>query len=214
LTFSTRAPGCCLADRHSLPEQAGSASGRALFSPCGHYRWWLQRLWRPEAPRLLFIGLNPSRADGRHDDPTLRRLIGFARAWGYGSLEVVNLFARVSASPAALRRCADPVGNHCDPWIRRCLRRCREADGPPGLWLGWGNGGAWRRRDRAVLELLAAQGVRPLCLGLTAAGQPRHPLYLPRSGRLQPFAPSWVDVPAPFAAAPSCPASPVATPST
>ena len=82
----------------------------AQFSPCGRYRWWLQRCWDPQRPPLLFIGLNPSRADAQRDDPTLRRLLGFARAWGYGGLEVLNLFARISASPAALRRCADPVG--------------------------------------------------------------------------------------------------------
>lgn len=213
-TISTRAPSRCPAVRHSLPEQAG-ANGRAEFSPCGHYRWWLLRLWEPEAPRLLFLGLNPSRADGRRDDPTLRRLIGFARAWGYGGLEVLNLFGRISASPAALRRCSDPVGNHCDAWIRRRLRRvCREEGGQPGLWLGWGNGGSWRGRDRAVLGLLAAQGCRPHCLGLTAVGQPRHPLYQPRTGRLQPFTPSWGNIHDPIAAASPCPAFPVATPST
>ena len=76
----------------------------AAFSPCGQYRWWLERLWQPAAPRLLFIGLNPSRADGQRNDPTLRRLLGFAQRWGYGSLEVLNLFARVSPSPAVLRR--------------------------------------------------------------------------------------------------------------
>ncbi len=163
----------------------------------------------------MFIGLNPSRADGRCDDPTLRRLIGFARTWGYGGLEVLNLFARVSASPAALRRCRDPVGDGGDAWIRRRWRSvCREPGGPPCLWLGWGNGGAWRGRDREVLELLAAEGGRPLCLGVTAAGMPRHPLYQPRTGRLQPFAPSWGDAHPSAAAAPPCPAFPVATPFT
>ena len=186
-----------------------------MFSPCGHYRWWLIRLWRPQAPRLLFIGLNPSRANGRCDDPTLRRLIGFANAWGYGSLEVLNLFGRISVSPAALRRCRDPVGDRCDAWIRRRLWAVgRKSGGVPSLWLGWGNGGSWQSRDRAVLQLLAAQGDRPHCLGRTAAGQPRHPLYVPRAGRLQPFAPSWGEDHASIAAVSSCPAYPVAMPST
>ena len=52
---------------------AGSAascalSGGAAFSACGHYRWWLQRLWAPERPRVLVVGLNPSRADAQRDD--------------------------------------------------------------------------------------------------------------------------------------------------
>jgi len=163
----------------------------AQFSPCGRYRWWLQRCWDPQRPPLLFIGLNPSRADAQRDDPTLRRLLGFARAWGYGGLEVLNLFARISASPAALRRCADPVGAENDRWLQQRL----EAQPPGGaLWLGWGNGGAWRGRDQQVLALLerwaapgCERGVHPrlLALGLTASGQPRHPLYAP--GDAQPL---------------------------
>ena len=157
----------------------------AAFSACGHYRWWLQRRWAAERPVLLFVGLNPSRADGRHNDPTLRRLIGFASTWGYGGLEVLNLFARISASPAVLRRAADPVGPHTDAWIRRRLRAQPQAP----LWLGWGNHGPWRGRDRAVLALLA--GRRLLCLGCTASGQPRHPLYLPATAPLRPWHSAW-----------------------
>jgi hypothetical protein len=162
---------------------------RAVFSPCGHYRWWLERAWEPQRPRLIFIGLNPSRADGQRDDPTLRRLQGFAMRWGYGALEVLNLFARISPSPAVLRRAADPVGGEADAWIR-----ARLAAKPHGaLWLGWGNHGGWRGRDLAVLALLQ-QGLAPagtgrpcLCLGVTASGRPRHPLYLPADLAPQPW---------------------------
>jgi hypothetical protein len=156
------------------------ALASASFSACGHYRWWLERVWAPERPRLLFIGLNPSRADGRRDDPTLRRLLGFARSWGYGALEVLNLFARISPSPALLRRAADPLGPHNDAWIGARLAAQPQAP----LWLGWGNQGSWRHRDRAVLALLPGRAC--IALGCTASGQPRHPLYLP--ARAQPRA--------------------------
>ena len=187
--------------------------GTAAFSPCGQYRWWLERVWQPAAPRLLFIGLNPSRADGQRDDPTLRRLVGFAQRWGYGSLEVLNLFARISPSPAVLRRAADPVGAEADAWLRHRLLAQPQAP----VWLGWGNQGAWQGRDRAVRALL--QG-RPLwSLGLTAAGQPRHPLYVAGTVALQPLV--WhnpkalghpVDTPDALPAAIPCPVSPAATP--
>ncbi len=154
--------------------------GAAAFSACGQYRWWLERVWAPEGPRLLFIGLNPSRADARRDDPTLRRLVGFARGWGYGALEVLNLFARISPSPAVLRRSADPVGAETDAWIRRRLALWPEAP----LWLGWGNQGAWQGRDRQVRVLLVGRAC--LQLGTTASGQPRHPLYWPATALLQP----------------------------
>jgi len=160
---------------------AATPSGCARFSRCGRYRWWLRRRWDPGAPPLLFIGLNPSRADGERDDPTLRRLLHFARDWGYGELEVLNLFAAVSPSPAALRRLADPQGSEADSWIRRRLVACPTAP----LWLGWGAHGGWRGRDRAALRLL--RGRRLLALGATRGGHPRHPLYLPASACLQPW---------------------------
>lgn len=154
--------------------------GAAAFSACGHYRWWLERVWALEGPRLLFIGLNPSRADGGRDDATLRRLVGFARCWGYGALEVLNLFARISPSPALLSRVVDPVGAETDAWILR--RLAAEPEAP--LWLGWGNQGARQGRDQEVRALLA--GRICLQLGTTASGQPRHPLYLPGTLQLQP----------------------------
>ena len=59
----------------------------ALLSPCGCYRYALWRRWEP-GPQVLFIMLNPSTADELTDDPTIRRCIGFARSWGFGSLAV------------------------------------------------------------------------------------------------------------------------------
>lgn len=155
-----------------------STFAAAGFSPCGGYRWWLKRGWQPQLPPLVFIGLNPSLADAERHDPTLRRIVGFARAWGYGSVTLVNLFARISPSPAALRRCLDPVGVHNDLWLQRAL------DGST-VWLGWGNHGRWQGRAQHVLALLqAATPVPPLlALGLTAQGQPRHPLYAPAASR-------------------------------
>lgn len=169
--------------------QGGAVGGDAAFSSCGHYRWWLERVWAPQWPRLIFIGLNPSRADRQRDDPTLRRLQGFARSWGYGALEVLNLFARISPTSAALRRVADPVGAESEDWLR--LRLAAHAGA--ALWLGWGNQGGWGDRDLAVLALLqhrlAAEGSRRpcLCLGVTASGRPRHPLYLAADLAPQPW---------------------------
>lgn len=160
---------------HSLPESPREEpvrgglvrSGGARFSRCGGYRWWLERCWRPEAPRLLFVGLNPSRADADRDDPTLRRLIGFAREWGFGAVEVVNLFSAITSRPAALRRHADPIGSGTDAWIRRRAAASEVA----AIWLGWGVTGGWLQRDHAVLRLLQRAGALERCgvVGLTAA---------------------------------------------
>ena len=135
-----------------------SASDASL-SPDGRYRWWLRRRWSTEGASLLFIGLNPSRADARADDPTLRRLIGFAKGWGYGELLVLNLFARRSPHPAALRSVTDPVGDRNDAVLSEQAERWSELalrgplppehgrDGPqqPAVLVegedeGWGEG--------------------------------------------------------------------------
>ena len=187
------------------------APADAAFSACGRYRWWLWRQWHRERPLLLFVGLNPSRADGARDDATLRRLVGFARQWDYGSLLVLNLFARISPSPALLRRAADPVGAETDAWLQRALTGTVAAAGgsigvPAAVWLGWGNRGTWLGRDRQVLALLGSRAPL-LCLGLTRQGQPRHPLYAPAGTNPQAWgildtrtASPW---PAPLAATPS-----------
>lgn len=187
------------------------ATGRAAFSRCRQYRWWLERVWEPQGSRLLFIGLNPSRADHRHDDPTLRRLMAFAAGWGYGGLEVLNLFARISPSPAALAQAADPVGAANAAWLRRRLRAADRYASPGLIWLGWGNGGRRSGQDERVLKLLAPHQPRLACLGLTAAGAPLHPLYQPAASLLRPYGPSCGRS---AAAAAPWPAPPVATPST
>ena len=59
----------------------------------GNYRYLLWREWDSQSKTVSFIMLNPSRADAEINDPTITRCINFARSWGYGRLEIVNLFA-------------------------------------------------------------------------------------------------------------------------
>jgi hypothetical protein len=125
--------------------------------------------------------LNPSTADATQDDPTIRRCIGFARAWGYGALEVVNLFACRATDPERLRRVPDPVGPENDRHILRAVRRASETV------VAWGNRGVHLGRHDAVLRLLRRRRVAVHCLGRTQAGHPRHPLYLRTDAPLMPF---------------------------
>lgn len=170
----------------------------ADFSPCGNYRWLLCRsILGPSADEplkvLLFVGLNPSLADSGRDDPTLRRLRGFALDWGYHQLVVLNLFGKISASPAALRRCQDPVGPDSDRVLMSWFERW---SGSPAwdLWLGWGEAGSLLGRDQEVEMMIArALALRPpasppLVIGTTRSGQPRHPLYVAAGRLLFPWA--------------------------
>ena len=146
-------------------------SGAAL-SDCGRYRWALWRRWAP-GPRVLIVMLNPSTADALRDDATIRRCIGFARAWGFGALAVGNLFAFRTRSPRRLLAAQDPVGEENDRWLAR-LRRAAAL-----TVAAWGNHGAWRGRDVAVRRRLRGAQI----LRLSAQGQPVHPLYLPATLR-------------------------------
>jgi len=74
----------------------------ASFSRCGKYRYQLVRQWVDGQGCCVFIGLNPSTADHRNDDPTIRRCMGFARRWGYQKMVMINLFAYRTPHPAEL----------------------------------------------------------------------------------------------------------------
>lgn len=147
----------------------------AAFSRCGRYRYAVWRTWNPDKPRVLFIGLNPSTADARRDDPTLVRCMGFARDWGYGGVVTANLFAWRATDPRNLRQATEPVGPGNDRWLRRLV------DASTLTVAAWGNHGAWRERADRIRSRFPAL----YCLRLTAAGEPAHPLYLPK--HLTPF---------------------------
>jgi len=161
--------------------QAGGTSSGAVYSRCGTYRYLLTRLWDPAAPRLLFVMLNPSTASETRNDPTVARCEARARAMGQGAVRVANLFAFRATDPRALRTATAPLGPENDRLLAESA-----------LWAdhvicAWGNHGAHLRRAAAVCSLLRASG-RPLWhLGLTQAGQPRHPLYVRNDTVPQPW---------------------------
>jgi len=175
-----------------VPASWNGSAGAAALSGCGRYRWWLVRPCQPAGSAVLFLGLNPSRADGERDDPTLRRLRSLAGRWGHGRLLVMNLFARVGPDPALLRRALEPVGEHCDGWLATGLdwlaAQPPDPSGPPPrIWVGWGQRGALHGRGEQVLDLLRCWGGEVVCVGLTRQGQPRHPLYCRADQPPQPF---------------------------
>ncbi|GAB4455936.1 MAG: DUF1643 domain-containing protein [Armatimonadaceae bacterium] len=141
----------------------------AEFDSTGQYRYRLTRCWDDHLPRICFVMLNPSTADAEHDDPTIRRCIGFSQRWGYGSLEVVNLFAYRATLPANLFAAPDPIGPENDRFLCQAVAQAHR------VVAAWGVHGARSNRAASVLPLLGTV----YCLGCTQSGEPRHPLYLP-----------------------------------
>lgn len=117
--------------------------------------------------------LNTSTADATHDDPTIRRCIGFAKREGFGRLEVVNLYGYMATKPADLFACDEPIGDGNDEAIAEALGRADL------VVAAWGNHGTFDSdRIDAFIEIVGRSGKRMKCFGLTGEGQPKHPLYL------------------------------------
>lgn len=160
----------------------------ATFSPRRFYRYTLTRTWS-DGPILLWILLNPSTADERKNDPTLRKAIAFSKAWGFGGLVFCNLFAFRSTDPRAMKREEDPVGICNDSVL---IMAAHDAD---QVVCAWGNHGTHRDRAREVLELLqdpeemAGRVPELWCMGTNQNGTPKHPLYLAMSTKLERLLP-------------------------
>lgn len=159
----------------------------AKLSDCGTYRYSLARTWDPNLGAALFVCLNPSTADHTADDPTVRKCVGFAKRWGFGSMWVVNLFAYRATDPkdlrAAQRRGVDIVG---DPVNRQAITEA--ATVADRVVLAWGaNASSWSPYAATVTARIRADlPNRPLWhLGRTVDGQPLHPSMLAYSTPLQ-----------------------------
>jgi hypothetical protein len=150
--------------------------GSAVFSDDGVYRYRLARRWG-EGAAVLWVMLNPSTADATRDDPTIRRCIGFSRAWGFGGMEAVNLFALRATEPVVVRGHPEPVGAENDRHIAEA------AAGAGVVVVAWGAFTFARERAREATKLIAGLGLPVVCLGRTASGAPRHPLYAPGRAR-------------------------------
>jgi hypothetical protein len=162
-----------------------SAPGWAELSPCGTYRYLLGRRVGESSRAMLWVMLNPSTADATEDDATIRRCSSFARREGCGTLEVVNLFALRATDPAELRRAYDAVGSGNPAAITAAIGRTHL------IVVAWGNIHRRLGPQRHIETLLAqiAPDRGPFCLGRTAAGAPRHPLYVKGDTPLEPWAP-------------------------
>lgn len=155
----------------------------AKFSPDRKYRYRLSRVWNESVPALMWLLLNPSKADESRDDPTIRRCIGYSMNWGFGGLIVHNLFAYRSTIPMELVSiwCKDPVGIDNDAAIESDARSHQ-------VVCAWGHNVVklkleWRLKSLAPLLNLCDL----YYLKLTETGQPQHPLYLHSRLTMQPF---------------------------
>lgn len=160
----------------------------ADIDPSERYRYLLTRIWGRERSVCAFIGLSPSsyEDDAVNNNATVRRCMRYAFDWGYGGLWALNLYAHRSDTGWFAE---EPIGTRNDMYLARF---CQKAGIVVAAWGkiidSYGAGSAkFRRaqnRTRRRIEHVSAMIRRPIfCLGLASGGDPRHPLYMPRSAK-------------------------------
>src|SRR6185312_8798021 len=149
-------------------------SGRAEFSECGRYRYWLVREWGfrqytdGREPFVLWIGANPSTAEAAIDDPTIRKEIGFTRRLKYDQYVKANVMDYRATYPMDLRlRGVAPCSD------KNLSAITFLADKAAIIVCCWG---AIHKslRHHADDVLAALKGRELWCLGRNHDGSPRH----------------------------------------
>ncbi len=146
----------------------------AIFSDDRKHRFLLTRAWDESKPTIAFIGLNPSTANELTDDPTIRRVIGFARSFGYGKVFMQNLFSYVTPYPHELKKCGSMINDSNTDYLLRYAKWQSNA-----VVFCWGNFDVLGR-DKVALDMFP----NAYCLGKNANGSPKHPLYLKSDTKL------------------------------
>lgn len=148
----------------------------AVISADQKYRYLLGREWIFSSDQVftatacVFVMLNPSTADAELNDRTITRCIGYATRWGYGILQVVNLFAYRATDPDELVTAIDPVGPDNRIYLEDTIIN-------GGLVVAaWGAHHMAKRQAFEYRDILTA---RPMvALGYNKDNSPKHPLYV------------------------------------
>lgn len=163
----------------------GTARAWATFSADRRYRYLLARLWDPDGTWLSCGMLNPSSAGADRDDPTIRRVVGFARRDHFGGVLVWNAAALIATNPRELTKADDPIG----PRNEEAVLCGVTAPSLARVVIAWG-----RPINQAIARLLRRTYLTVTCRRplhqfgqLTKAGWPRHPLYLSSKTPILPY---------------------------
>lgn len=140
----------------------------AEFSKCRKYRYALWRIWDKNKPFVMFIGLNPSKANEEKTDNTITRVKGFAFNWGYGGVYMLNCFPYISTNPDNLKDNGNTAKN--DYWLYKIANKCDK------IIFAWGAFKIVKElgRDKELIKMFP----NAEALIINKDGTPRHPLYV------------------------------------
>lgn len=148
--------------------------GTAIISPCGAWRYRLERDVAEAGIVIAMLWENPSTADADLDDPTVRKGVGFSKRLGARKMIVGNEYAFRATDVDDLRAAPDPVGPDNDKHLEQIMR---DADLHV---VGWGARAKLperlRSRWKEVVRIADRVGCKLHCIGLCSDGHPKHPL--------------------------------------
>ena len=142
----------------------------AEFSIDKKERYSLKREWDKSKNKILYIMLNPSKADDKKDDPTIRRLVNFTKKFNYGGFLVGNIFTTITPNPKEIDKSKGISGRN----LEELLKLINTVD---QIVYAWGN-------TIEEPQLLKELVLSPKCFGKNFNGTPKHPLYLPKNSKL------------------------------
>ncbi|RKD75223.1 hypothetical protein ATL39_0921 [Sinobaca qinghaiensis] len=144
------------------------------------YRYSLKCIWDDQKDIVTFIMLNPSVADADLCDPTLKRCMNFSKSWGYGGMNILNLYALISTNPKGLKLHNDPIGPENDKHLFEALKNTDKIV----LACGQSYKGV-KNRITNIMSLINDQEI--YCIDTTVKNIPKHPLYLKGNSVLKPY---------------------------
>lgn len=145
----------------------------AEFSIDKKERYSLKREWDKSKNKILYIMLNPSFADDKDDDPTIRRLINFTKKFNSGGFLVGNIFTTITPNPKEL----DKSKGMSDKNFEELIKLINKVD---QIVYAWGS-------SIEEPQLLKKLVLSPKCFGKNVNGTPKHPLYVPSQTKLINF---------------------------
>jgi hypothetical protein len=156
----------------------------ALLSDDRLFRYWLLRQWNAALRLMAVIGCNPSKADESTNDPTIRKVMGFAERMDFGGVLMLNVGAFRATDPKDWKGARDPFGpgntiDHLHGYLFRWT--------PSIVVAAWGKPCMASQRGQHRAEAIKGSILGMKCWGRNSDGSPRHPLMLPYSTKLEPF---------------------------
>ena len=137
---------------------------------------------------FLWVMLNPSTADASKDDPTMRRVIYFTQRFNGTSLSVVNLFDYRTTVSAGLASAT--VALQSEFWRSYVVQAIETCD---TLVFAWGSAAPKAIHhqtidaQREVIAIATIAKKQTSCLAINGNGAPAHPLYQPKTAKIQSF---------------------------